>query len=249
MIDVFALHGKVALITGASRGIGAAIAKMIYQAGGRPIITYHTNRQAAQEVAAACGNAPILSFDASHPENARQLAEQAVAAYGHLDVLVNNAGILVQKPFQEIAPGEWHEMLGTNLATPFFLIQALAPHFIERRAGAIVNISSVGGQFGGPKAPHYAASKGALLTLTKSMCRLLSPHNIRVNAVAPGFIETDMMKHMASKASREQMIEQIPLGRIGQPDDVAHAVLFLASEASAFISGQVINVNGGQYLG
>ncbi len=249
MLTSFSLAGKVALITGSSRGIGAAVAEAVFQAGGSPIITYHQNRDAADLVAKKCGDAAVLQFDASDEASAAQLAADAIGVCGKVDILVNNAGILEQKPYQYITPSEWDIMFETNLKTPFFLVQALAPHFIERGQGSIINMSSVGGQFGGPKAPHYAASKGALLTLTKSLCRLLSPHGVRVNALAPGFIETDMMKHMASKTDRQAMIDQVPIGRIGTPEDVAHAAVFLASDAASFITGQVINVNGGQYLG
>ncbi|WP_417457300.1 SDR family NAD(P)-dependent oxidoreductase [Kordiimonas sp.] len=249
MLTSFSLEGKVALITGSSRGIGAAIAEAVFQAGGHPVITYHQNQDAADRVAKRCGGAPVLQFDAANAESAKALASSAIEACGKVDILVNNAGILEQKPYQDITLSEWDEMFDTNLKAPFFLVQALAPHFIERGEGSIINMSSVGGQFGGPKAPHYAASKGALLTLTKSLCRLLSPHGVRVNALAPGFIETDMMKHMATKTDRQAMIDQVPIGRIGTPEDVAHAAVFLASDAASFITGQVINVNGGQYLG
>lgn len=249
MPNHFQLKGQIAVVTGASRGIGAAIARAIYAAGGIPVITYKTNSKKAEEVARDCGDALTLGFDAESPDSAKALVAKVIEKYGRIDLLVNNAGILQQKPFLEITEAEWDTMLDTNLKSAFFLIQAAAPHMMEQKSGSVVNISSVGGQFGGPLAPHYAVSKGALLTLTKSMSRLLAPHKVRVNAIAPGFIETDMMTSMASLTDRQVILDQIPLARIGQPSEVGEAVVYLSSEAGSFITGQVININGGQYLG
>lgn len=243
------LEGKTALVTGSSRGIGAAIAEALHRAGAKVFITYQGNRQAAEAVAAKCGNAVILQYDAGTKGAGRKLADEVLANAGQLDILVNNAGILEQKPFLDISEDEWDTMLEVNLRAPFFLTQAFARHFMERGEGRVINISSIGGQFGGPKAPHYAASKGAMLTMTKSLSRLLSPSGVTVNAIAPGFIETDMMKHMATKVDRSEMVAQVPIGRLGEPEDVAAAAVYLASADASFVTGQVINVNGGQYLG
>ena len=161
---------------------------------------------------------------------------------------MNNAGLLQQKDFFEITEEDLDATLDVNFKGLFQATQEAGRVFRDAGAGCIVNLSSVGGQFGGPKAPHYAAAKAAVLAFTKSSARLLAPYHVRVNAIAPGFIKTDMIAEVLERTPTEELLENIPLGRIGEPVDVASAAVYLASEESSFLTGQVLNVNGGQFM-
>lgn len=246
-----ALEGLVVFITGSSRGIGAGLARAVYNAGAHPIITYQSNRELAEQLAAELDDALVIQLEMSRRESIQQALSLVEQRFGRLDVVVNNAGILEQKPFLDITEDEWDETLAVNLKGPFMLTQeAVKLHRkLAQQDMRIVNMSSVGGQFGGPKAPHYAASKGALLTLTKSCARLFAEEGIRVNAIAPGFIKTEMYEHILEKQSESAITAGIPIGYVGKVEDVASALIYLASDAGSYVTGQVLNVNGGSYMG
>lgn len=240
------LAGKATLITGASRGIGTAIARAFAAQGARVAVGYHSNAQAAaQMVAEIGGDAFAVALDVSDRASVEAALDAVVARFGRLDVLVNNAGILKQTPFLEIDEAEWDSMLAVNLKGVFLCTQGAARRF-GPEGGAIINLSSVGGQMGGPKAPHYAAAKAAVISFTRSTARLLAP-SVRVNAIAPGFIRTEMYEHIMAQGhtTEDTVVAGVPLARVGEPADVAETAVFLASDAASYITGQVINVNGG----
>jgi 3-oxoacyl-[acyl-carrier protein] reductase len=243
------LAGKVALVTGGSRGIGAAIARAFAAEGARVALTYRTHAEEGRALAAELdGLALALDLEAD-PSGAREVVRATLAQLGRLDVLVNNAGWLQQKDFFEITPEDFAHAIAVNLQGPFLATQEAGRHMRARRAGCILNVASIGAQIGGPKAPHYAAAKAALLTLTKSSARLLAPYGVRVNAIAPGFVRTELIAGVLARDGEQNIAREIPLGRLGEPADVAGAALFLASDESAFVTGQVLSVNGGQWMG
>jgi len=241
------LADKVCLVTGSSRGIGASIARAFAAEGGRVAVTYMTNEDAAVTLAEDLGDALCLKLDVRRWGDIRRAVDDVLSTWGRLDVLVNNAGYLEQKDFFEITEDEFDLTLDVNLKGLFFCTQEAGRVFRDQRAGCIVNVSSVGGQFGGPKAPHYAAAKAAVLSFTRSSARLLAPYAVRVNAIAPGFIRTDMVAELLERDEVE-ILAGIPLHRIGEPEAVASAAVYLASEESSFLTGQVLNVNGGQWM-
>ncbi len=243
------LAGKVALVTGAARGIGAAIARAFTNEGARVAFTYHTRREEALALARELPGAHALALDLRRSGDARGAVQAALEHFGRLDVLVNNAGWLQQKDFFEITDEDFAQALDVNLKGPFFATQAAGRHFRQQKSGCILNVASIGAQIGGPKAPHYAAAKAALITLTKSSARLLAPFGVRVNAIAPGFVRTEMIAAVLARDGEPNIAREIPLGRIGEPADVAGAAVYLASDESAFVTGQVLSVNGGQWMG
>lgn len=250
------LTGKNVLVTGASRGIGAAIALAMSAEGARVALTYQDNLLAAEEVSSQCtGETILVSLDVTRRESVESAINAVVKKWGSLDVLVNNAGYLKQQAFQTIDDADWSSTLDTNLKGVFLSTQAAARVFEEQLknsevgAVSIINISSVGGQMGGTKAPHYAAAKAGVISMTKSAAKLLAPLGVRVNAVAPGFIKTDMYEQVLANSSETDILASIPLGYVGLPEDVADSVVFLASDKSRYITGHVLNVNGGAYLG
>ena len=238
-----------ALVTGAAKGIGKAIALELASRGFQVIINYKTSSLAAEEVCKEIQNlggyALPFQADVSLRFEIEDMAKFISDKFGKLDVLVNNAGILEQKPFAKISDEDWHNTIDSNLKSVFLCTQIITK--VMGPGGSIVNISSIGGEIGGPKAVHYAASKGAMLTFTKSSARVLSEKGIRVNAVTPGFIDTDMFRHIttAQRIPLDEIEATIPLGRIGKPEDVANAVSFLVDDKSNYITGQVVRVNGG----
>ena len=242
------LKDRVALVTGSSRGIGAAIARSLAEAGARLAVTYRTEQARARRVAEDLGGALCLELDVTSVESIRSAVRNAAERFGRLDVLVNNAGYLNQAPFLEIDEADWDATLDTNLKGVFFCTQEAAKVFERQGSGCVINVSSVGGQLGGPKAPHYSASKAGVISLTRSFARLLGPMGVRVNAIAPGFIRTEMIEHLLDGGEQE-LADSLPLGRIGEPADVAGAAVYLASDASSFVTGHVLNVNGGQFMG
>ncbi len=199
------------------------------------------------EIEAQGGEATAVAGDVALESDAARLVEQAVAAYGQIDVLVNNAGITRDGLLLRMKDEDWDAVIDTNLKGAFHCIRAVAKVMSKQRSGRIINISSVVGEMGNAGQANYCASKAGLLGLTKSVARELARRNITVNAITPGFIVTDMTDGMTDKA-RETMTEQIPLGRLGEADDVANAVIFLASEQSSYVTGQVLGVNGGMYM-
>lgn len=243
---------KVVLVTGGSRGIGRACALAFAQAGASTVlISYVGNEAAAQETVAqlqaAGAKAEALRFDVADSQACSQAVESIIKAHGRLDVLVNNAGVAVDGLVMRVKDEDWDRQLDTNLKGAFALIRAASRPMMKQRGGAIVNLTSVVGEMGNGGQAAYAASKAGLIGLTKSVARELASRNIRVNAVSPGFIGTDMTAHLEGE-TREKMMASIPLGRLGSAEDVAQAVLFLAGDAAAYITGEVLKVNGGMYM-
>ncbi len=249
MID---LTGQVALVTGGSRGIGRACVETLAGLGARVALSYKVERPwaelVAQRIVERGGEAFALAADVAIPEEAETIVGETLARFGRLDVLVNNAGIWRGVPIDEISDDEWREMVGTNLSGAFHMIRAAVPPMKAARAGRIINVSSTAGQRGEAGHAHYAATKGALISLTKSLAVELAPHGILTNCVAPGWVETDMTKDALDGPQRESILAQIPLGRVGRPEEIASVVAFLASGHASFINGEVLNVNGGAVL-
>jgi 3-oxoacyl-[acyl-carrier protein] reductase len=244
------LSDKVAIVTGASRGIGRLLAIALAGQGAKVVVSAR-NLEALQiltaEIKAQGGEALAVAGDVAIEDDANNLIKQAVAAYGQINILVNNAGITRDGLLLRMKDADWDAVLDTNLKGAFHCIRAVAKVMAKQRSGRIINISSVVGEMGNAGQANYCASKAGLLGLTKAVARELARRNVTVNAITPGFIVTDMTDNMTDKA-REAMIEQIPLGRLGEAEDVANAVLFLASDQSAYITGQVLGVNGGMYM-
>ena len=241
---------KVVLITGASRGIGRAVA-LAFGAAGARIVAVGQNPEALDslvaELKALGGEAVGARGDVSVPSDVDAVFETAVEAFGRVDVLVNNAGITRDGLLLRMKEEDWDAVLDVNLKGAFLCSKAAAKLMTKQRYGRIVNVTSVVGQMGNPGQANYCASKSGLIGLTKSNARELARRNVTVNAIAPGFIVTDMTEALPEKV-REELITQIPLERLGTADDVAQAVLFLAAEHSGYITGQVLGVNGGMYM-
>lgn len=239
---------KVAVVTGASRGIGRAIALTLGQAGARVAVTCTQQRAAAEEVAAAVRQAGsdsrVYQFDVADFEATAQAFDQIVADLGRLDVLVCNAGIRKDQLLVRMKPEEWNAVLQTNLAGTFHSARAAARTMIRQRWGRIIGISSVAGLVGNAGQANYAASKAGIIGFIKALAKELAPRQITVNAVAPGLIETDMTQSL-TETQRQALLQQIPSGKLGTPEDVAACVLFLASEEARYITGEVISVSGG----
>ena len=244
------LSDKVAIVTGASRGIGRVIAVALASKGAKVVVSAR-NAEALEsltaEIKAQGGEAVAVVGDVALEADANNLIGQAVATYGTVDILVNNAGITRDGLLLRMKSDDWDAVLDTNLKGAFLCTRAVAKIMSKQRSGRIINISSVVGEMGNAGQANYCASKAGLIGLTKSVARELARRNVTANAVAPGFIVTDMTEDMTDKA-RESMTEQIPLGRLGESEDVANAVLFLASDQSSYITGQVLGVNGGMYM-
>lgn len=242
------LEGQVALVTGGSRGIGAAIVRAFAAEGARVAFTYRTGRAQADELLAEVPDALAIELDVRRSADVRRAVERVITELGTLDVLVNNAGWLQQKDFFEITDDDFAQAIDVNLKGPFIATQAAGRHFRTQNKGCIINVASVGGQLGGPKAPHYSAAKAALITFTRSSARLLAPYHVRVNAIAPGMVKTEMMAASVTRDGEDTLARQTLLGRLGEPTDISDAAVFLASDESAYITGQVLSVNGGQFL-
>jgi 3-oxoacyl-[acyl-carrier protein] reductase len=244
-------EGKVALVTGAARGIGQAIALALAQEGADVVaadVDLGRAQQVAQEIEGLGRKAKAISADVSDRESVQRLVSEAVSLFGKIDVLVNNAGIIRRGTFIEHDPQEWERVLNVNLGGTFNCTREVVPLMIKQGGGKIINISSVVGRMGDiASAPSYGTSKGAINTFTKSLARELAPYGINVNAVAPHAIETEMSQEW-SEEKRRQIVEAIPLKRLGQPEEVAGAVVFLASDRAGFITGHVLDVNGGYLM-
>jgi 3-oxoacyl-[acyl-carrier protein] reductase len=237
------LDGKVALVTGASRGIGAAIAAELGRAGAHVAVNYRSGHEAAEEIAAAIGGVAVQG-DVADAEQAQTLVERAESELGDLDILVNNAGVTRDTLLARMSDEDWNEVLGTNLGGVFHTSRAVARKMLRRRAGAIVNLTSVVGLRGNPGQANYVAAKAGVIGFTKALARELGGRGVRVNAVAPGYIETELTS-VLSEPVREAILANTPLGRLGRPEDVAGAVRFLCSDEAAFVTGEVLLVDGG----
>ncbi len=243
--------GKVVLVTGGSRGIGRACAVAFAKRGATVVLTYVGNEAAAHEsvaqVTAAGGKGKALRLDAADTKACAEVIDAVVSEFGRLDVLVNNAGISIDGLVMRVKDDDWDRQLDTNLKGAFALIRAASRPMMKQRGGAVVNLTSVVGQMGNAGQAAYAASKAGLIGLTKAVARELASRNIRVNAVAPGFIESDMTAKIP-EASRTALLQSVALGRLGHADEVAQVVLFLSSDAAAYVTGEVVKVNGGLYM-
>ena len=235
----------MALVTGGSRGIGAAVCAELARGGAEVVVNYTANAEAAEGVCAAIGgSAHAVRGDVSTMDGATGLVEQVESDVGPIAILVNNAGITRDNLIMKLAEEDWRSVIDTNLGGAFFTCRAVARPMLKRRAGAIVNMSSVVGVHGNAGQTNYAASKAGLIGLTKSLAKELGARGIRVNAVAPGYISTELTDALPEPA-REAILKSTPLGRLGTTDDVAHAVRFLVSDAAAFVTGHVLAVDGG----
>lgn len=245
------LNGKTAIVTGASRGIGRAIAKTLAQNGATVILNYNSSPEAAEavaeEITVAGGTAEAFRCNVADSEESEAFVKKVLEKYGRVDILVNNAGITRDNLVVRMTEEEFDAVLDTNLKGAFHMIKHLTRTFMKQRYGKIINISSVSGILGNAGQANYAASKAGLIGLTKSVARELASRNVCVNAVAPGFIRTDMTKKLPENV-QENAVKTIPLGKMGSPQDVAQAVLFLAEEASDYITGQVLCVDGGMAM-
>ena len=237
------LEGKVALVTGGSRGIGAAISRELGSAGARVAVNYRSGKDAAEEVASAVGGI-ALAANVGDPAEAKELIERVESELGEVDVLVNNAGITRDTLIARMSDEEWEEVIETNLRGTFNTCRAVARKMLRRRSGAIVNMTSVVGLHGNPGQANYAASKAGIIGLTKALARELGSRGVRVNAVAPGYIATELTD-VLSEEIRGAILGNTPMGRLGSPEDVAAAVRFLCSDEAAFITGDVLLVDGG----
>jgi 3-oxoacyl-[acyl-carrier protein] reductase len=248
---VFALAGKIAIVTGGSRGIGRATCVALSRAGAFVLVNYRSNTEAAREtlrlVEEAGGRGELLPFDVSDSSSVDQAIRGALDRHGRIDILVNNAGISLDQLLLRISPRDLEMTWATNVNGAMYCAKACIRPMMRNRWGRIINVSSVVAESGNPGQVIYSASKAALLGMTRTLAREYASRGITVNAVAPGFIETDMTSDLSDSA-KQAIIDQTPVGRIGRADEVAAAVVFLASEEASYITGQVVRVNGGMYV-
>jgi len=247
------IDGRVALVTGGSRGIGRACALFLASAGARVAVGYHRDEAAVLEtieaVEAAGGKACAVRADLRDPGEAAGLVEEAVSEWGRLDIVVNNAAVWTDGPIDEISDEVLDETIRLNLYGSFWVTRAAVPHLRRSGpAGRLIFVSSTAGQRGEAMHSHYAATKGALISMTKSLAPELAGDGVLVNCVAPGWVDTDMNIDCFAGGGRERIEATIPLRRIGTPEEIAGAVLFLASDLSTFVNGEILNVNGGAVL-
>lgn len=240
------------LITGASRGIGAATARLFAQNGWDVAVNYNKSEDAARKLVRELTGLGVrtcaIRGDVSDPVQAIQLVEQTIREFGGLDALVCNAGIaLPQQLITDTTNEQWRQIFAANVDGAFYTIRAAVPHFVRKKAGRIITLSSVWGMTGGSCEVAYSASKGAVVAMTRALAKELGPSGITVNCVAPGTIATDMNAHL-DEDSLEALRQEIPLERIGTPEDVARSIFFLASEESAYVTGQVLQPNGGMFI-
>lgn len=243
---------RVALVTGSSRGIGRAIALALAEAGMDVAVTFRERSAEAEAVAGQVRKlgrrALCLPLEVSSRESVRRALGRCLEELGRLDALVNSAGLLQQKPFLTLTDDDWDRTLAVNLKGTFLCCQEALPLLLRQGGGAVVNLASVGGQIGGSLAVHYAASKAGIISLTRSLARVGAP-SVRVNCIAPGLIDTEMTQAEIASEAGQAKVKSLLLQRPGEAREVARAALFLASDESSYVTGQVLNVNGGQYLG
>ncbi|TRY25477.1 3-oxoacyl-[acyl-carrier-protein] reductase [Brevibacillus sp. LEMMJ03] len=245
------LAGKTALVTGASRGIGRAIALRLAEAGANVVVNYAGGEAAAAETVAKVKElgreAIMIRANVANAEEVNEMFKEALERFGTIDILVNNAGITRDNLLMRMKEEEWDEVIATNLKGVFNCLKAATRPMMKQRSGKIINITSVVGVLGNPGQANYVAAKAGVIGLTKTAARELASRGITVNAVAPGFIDTDMTATLPEDV-KASMLGQIPLGRLGQADDIAGVVLFLASDAANYMTGQTLHVDGGMYM-
>ena len=244
------LQGRSAIVTGASRGIGRAVAEELARSGARVAINYNASAEAAEALceqlrADGC-EVFALKADVSQAEDAEAFVEQAASQLGKVDILVNNAGINRDRTLRRMSNQEWEQVIDTDLNSIFYCTKAALPHMIEAGGGQVINMSSIIGQMGNLGQANYSAAKAGMIGFTKSAAQELARFNVTVNAVCPGFIETDMLAGVPEEP-RAALLARIPLGRFGAPEDVARLVKYLCSDG-VYITGQQININGGMYM-
>lgn len=254
MSDSFDLKEKVALVTGASSGIGRAAALVLGANGARVAINFHRNEAGAAaaraEILSGGGSALVVQADVTRASDVESLVEQTVAEFGPIDILVNNAGSLVERlKILELTEERWDEVIDLNLKSAFLCCQAVAGSMMERQTGAIINVSSIAGRNGGALGSiHYSAAKGGLITFTKGLAKELAPFGVRVNAVSPGVIDTPYHEQFSTPEMMKTYAGMIPLGRVGTPAEVGKVICFLASEAASYLVGETIEINGGMFM-
>ena len=250
----FDLNGKVALVTGASSGIGRATAMALAASGADVAINFNRNESGAEaaraEIVNAGGKAIVVQADVTKAADVQSLVKQTELEFGSIDILVNNAGSLIERlKILELSDERWDEVINLNLKSAFLCSKAVAETMVNRKSGSIVNVSSIAGRNGGALGSiHYSTAKGGIITFTKGLAKELAPHGVRVNAVSPGVIATPYHEQFSSADMMKAYIGMIPLGRIGQPEEVASVICFLASDAASFLVGETIEINGGMFM-
>ncbi|MGE5443242.1 MAG: 3-oxoacyl-[acyl-carrier-protein] reductase [Ignavibacteriales bacterium] len=249
--ELYDVSGKVALVTGGSRGIGKAIALTLAEGGADILLNYSRSDKQAEEVKQkieAMGRKCVtVRADVSKFEQAQNLGKAVVNHFGKVDILINNAGVNRDRTLRRMTPEQWNEVIQTNLSSLFNCTKAVIEAMVAQGSGVIVSVSSIIGEMGNIGQVNYAATKAGIIGFTKTMAKELAGNNIRVNAIAPGFIETDMLGTVPEDI-RKQIVAQIPLGRFGTPEEIALAVLYLCSPASSWITGTTLRINGGHYI-
>jgi NAD(P)-dependent dehydrogenase (short-subunit alcohol dehydrogenase family) len=246
--------GKTVLVTGGSRGIGRAVVQAFARHGAAAAINYNTNRQAAEETIKSLPGGPhlVVQADVTQPGSVKQMIETVTQKFGGLDIVVNNAGVFIQHPLEDVNFAEWqkawNDTLAVNLVGPANICYYAARYMIKQGGGRIVNISSRGAFRGEPQSPAYGASKAGVNAMSQSLAQQLAKYNIFVGVVAPGFVETDMAAEYLAGAQGDEIRGQSPLGRVARPEEIAQAALFLAAAGSEFMTGAIIDVNGASYL-
>ncbi|MDT4966083.1 MAG: glucose 1-dehydrogenase [Acidobacteriota bacterium] len=254
MSDSFDLKGKVALVTGASSGIGRAAASALATNGARVAINYHRNEKGAEatreEIVNGGGCAIVVQADVSRGSDVESLVERTVAEFGPIDILVNNAGSLIERlKILELTEERWDEVIDLNLKSAFLCSRAVAASMMERKTGAIINVASIAGRNGGALGSiHYSAAKGGVITFTKGLAKELAPFGVRVNAISPGVIDTPYHEEFSTPEMMKTYAGMIPLGRVGKPAEVGNVICFLASDAASYLAGETIEINGGMFM-